>query len=154
MAAGQLGQHLGQLAGQLHAGGAAPTDNHGRQPPLLVGICGGRGRGDSLVDRRPHVLGVGDRVQRDGALCQAGDGEVVRPTPKCQHQPGIAHKSSLGLQLLAGQVEAGDLRFHEADPPSDNVVQWDPDGVRSPGAAGDPWQLGHHLVEVVPVDQR
>jgi hypothetical protein len=46
------------------------------------------------------------------------------------------------------------LRFNEADPPSDNVVQWDADGIRSPGAAGDPWQLCHHLVEVVPVDQR
>ena len=68
MAAGQLWQHLGQLAGQLHPGGAAPTDDHSRQAPLLVGICDRRGRGDSLVDRRPHPLGVGDRVQRDGAL--------------------------------------------------------------------------------------
>ncbi len=109
---------------------------------------------NSLVDRRPHPLGVGDRVQRDGALCQAGNGEVVGPAAKRQHQAGVTDRSSLGLQLLAGQVEAGDLRFHEADPPSDDVVQWDADGVRSPGAAGDPWQLGHHLVEVVPVDQR
>jgi hypothetical protein len=46
------------------------------------------------------------------------------------------------------------LCFHEADPASDDVFQWDADGVRSPGAAGDTWQLGHHLVEVVPVDQR
>src|SRR4029450_7468858 len=53
---GLLSHHTGQFAGQLPPGGAAPTDDHGRQAPLLVGICGGRGRGDSLVDRRPHPL--------------------------------------------------------------------------------------------------
>jgi hypothetical protein len=83
-----------------------------------------------------------------------GIAKSLGPAAKRQHQAGVAHGSSLGLQLPAGQIEAGDLGFQEADPPSDNVVQWDADSVRSPGAAGDPWQLGHHLVEVVPVDQR
>src|SRR5207248_8763127 len=37
MAAGRLGQHLGQFAGQFDPGGAAAADHYGRQAALLLG---------------------------------------------------------------------------------------------------------------------
>ena len=58
MPAGHLGQYLGQLAGQLDSGGAGAADHHGRQAALPLGVGGGRGSRERLVDRLPHLLGV------------------------------------------------------------------------------------------------
>jgi hypothetical protein len=80
VAAGHLGQHLGQLAGELDPGGATAADNHGRQAALALGVSGGRGVVERPVDRRPYPLGIVGRVQRQSALGHAGDGEVIGST--------------------------------------------------------------------------
>ena len=107
VAAGHLGQHLGQLAGQLFA------------------------------DRRPHPLGVAGRVQRQRALGQAGDGEVVGPGAERQHQPPPADRPRPGEEPLAGQVQTIDLGLDEADPPGQHVLQRDAHRAGGAGAAGD-----------------
>ena len=53
----------------------------------------------------------------------------------------------------AGQVETADLGLDEADPLGQHVLQRDAYRISGAGTAGDPGQLGDHLVVVVPVDQ-
>jgi hypothetical protein len=57
------------------------------------------------------------------------------------------HDQASGQAMAAGRLwqHLGQLHPDGAAPT---------DGVGSPGAAGDSWQPGHHLVEVVPVDRR
>jgi hypothetical protein len=115
VAAGHPGQDLGQLASQLDSGGAAPADHHGRQAALLRGVGSGRGGVERVAGRRPDPFGVAGRVQRDRALGQARDGEVVGPTAQRQHQPVPADRPGPGQQPPAGQVEPGDLGLDETD---------------------------------------
>jgi hypothetical protein len=48
VAAGHLGQHLGQLAGQLDPGGAGAADHHGRQAALPAGPAAAAARDVAL----------------------------------------------------------------------------------------------------------
>ena len=153
VAAGYLGQHLGQLAGQLDPGGAAAADHNGRQAALPLGIGGGRGLVERPVDRRPYSLGIAGRVQRHGALGQAGDGEVVGPAAQRQHHPAPADRPGAREHLPSGQVEIADLGLDEADPLGQHVLERDAHRVGRAGAGSDPGQLGERLVVVVPVDQ-
>jgi hypothetical protein len=100
-----------------------------------------------------HTFSASLAEYTDSALGQAGDGEVVGPAAERQHQPAPADRPRLGEQPSAGQVETGDLGLHEADPLGQHVLERDAHRVGGAGAAGDPGQLGDHLVVVVPVDQ-
>ncbi len=115
--AGFCGQHLGQLPGQFDPGGAAAADHHRRQTVLPLWVGGGRGGRERCHDRCPHPLGVARRVQRQRALGQAGDSEVVGPASERQHQPPPADRPNLGEQPSAGQVETTDLGPDETDSP-------------------------------------
>ena len=136
--AGHLGQHLGQLAGQLYPGGATAADDHRRQAALSGGVGGGRSGRERGRDRRPHSLGVIDRIQRQRALGQAGDGEVIGPAAERQYQPSPADRPSLGEQTLAGHVDSVDLGPDEADLLGQHVVQRDAHRVGGARAGGNP----------------
>jgi hypothetical protein len=113
--AGFFGQHFGQLAGQFDPGGASASDHHGCQAALLLGVGGGRGGRERCHGRCPHPLSVAGRVQRQRALGQAGNGEVVGPAAERQHQPPPADRPNLGEQPSVSQVETTDLGPDETD---------------------------------------
>ena len=52
------------------------------QTPLLVGICGGRGLGDRVVDRRPNALGVGNRLRRMARSARPGMAKSLGAQPE------------------------------------------------------------------------
>ena len=153
-AAGYLGQHLGQLAGELDSGGAASTDHHGRQTTLPLAV-GGRCRScERCADGCPHPFGVTCRVQGQCALGQTGDGEIVGSAAKRQYKALPADWPSLGQNPPTGEVETNDLCLHEASFRGQHVPNRYPYRVSRAGAACDPRQLGQRLVVVVPVDER
>src|SRR6266851_2197000 len=150
--AGRSGARPWRLATFVSISASSPASST-PVAPLPFRLVGSRGSRDRLAGRLPRPLGVAGRVQRQRALGQAGDGEVVGPAAERQHQPAPADRPRPGEQPPGGQVETSDLGLDEADPRGQQVLERDAYRVGGAGAAGDPGQLGDHLVVVVPVDQ-
>src|SRR5215470_8116771 len=132
--AGRPGARPWPLATLGSASASSPASSTPVAPaPPTTTAAGRRGRCERFADRRPHSLGVAGRVQRQRALGQAGDGEVVGPAAERQHQPPPADRPTRGEQPPAGQVETVDLGLDETDPRGQHALQRDAHGV---GGAG------------------
>ena len=70
------------------------------QTPLLVGICGGRGLGDRVVDRRPNARHVGNRLRRMAR-------RSARPgmAKSLGAQPGAAFGTLAGVTCRADRAD-------------------------------------------------
>src|SRR5260370_280084 len=80
---------------------------------------------------------------------------LVALSISCREEPArtVGPASTSTTPGPPGQVDARDLGRHEADPLGQHGLERDAHRLGGAGAAGDPGQLGEHLVVVVPVDQ-
>ncbi len=123
--AGRSGARPWRLAtsGRISASSPASSTPVAPPPPTTT-VARRRGSGSAaaaavvsdLADRRPQPLSVACRIQRERALGQAGDGEVVGPAAERQHQPPPADRPGPSQQPPPGQIETADLGLDEVEP--------------------------------------